>query len=77
VDDSDILTAHREQLIVSVCAHREQPEFQLLNISPWLAMSPLQNILLPIIVILAPKRLWTIPISGLVISVPNADRCRT
>ena len=31
--------------------------------------------LLPIIVILAPKRLWTIPISGLVISVPNADRC--
>jgi hypothetical protein len=43
VSDLDILARHREQLIVSVCAHSEQPEFQPLDVSPWLAMSLLQE----------------------------------
>jgi hypothetical protein len=43
VNNLDILAQHREQLIVSVCARSEQPEFQPLNISPWLAMSLLQK----------------------------------
>jgi hypothetical protein len=43
VSDPDILARYREQLIVSVCARSEQPEFQPLNISPWLAMSLLHK----------------------------------
>ncbi len=40
---SDIPWRYCEQLIVSVGASSEQPEFQPLNISPWLAMSLLQK----------------------------------
>jgi hypothetical protein len=43
MSNSDIPARHREKLIVSVCARSEQPEFQPLNISPWLAMSLLQK----------------------------------
>jgi hypothetical protein len=43
MSNSVIPAWHREELIVSVCACSEQPEFQPLNISPWLAMSLLQK----------------------------------
>jgi hypothetical protein len=43
MNNSDILARHREKLIISVCARSEQPEFQPLNISPWLAMSLLHK----------------------------------
>ena len=43
MDDPNILARHREQLIASVCARSEHPEFQPLNVSPWLGMSLLQK----------------------------------
>jgi replication-associated recombination protein RarA len=43
LEDPDILTRYREQPIVSILARSEQPEFQPLNVSPWLAMSLLQK----------------------------------
>src|SRR5260221_2191037 len=43
MDDPEILAWYREKLVVCVCTRSGQPEFQPLNISPWLAMSPLQK----------------------------------